>query len=229
LFNVKRLLFKLALLVLIASLASQPLSAGEFNPVLSIGDKAPEWKPLPGVDDRKYGPADFKSRDVLVVVFTCNSCPYAEEYEDRIIRFAKKHVTPDGPVGLVAVNVNTIEEDRLPQMKERAKKKQFPYPYLFDETQQIAKDFGAAFTPEFLVLNKERKVVYMGAFDDNSDATKVKREYITEAVTAALAGRLPEVRETVPVGCLIRMERQRRRKPGESSSLKPTIPDPAEK
>lgn len=192
--------------------SSGTVDAGEFNPVLKIHDPAPEWKDLPGTDDRKHSLAELKSKDVVVVVFTCNSCPYAEDYEDRIIEFAKTHAGQGGRTALVAINVNKIEDDLLPQMKVRAEKKGFPFVSLFDETQQIAKDFGATTTPEFFVLNKDRKVVYMGAMDDDTDAKKAKRNYVAEAVTATLAGKEPQVKETVPVGCLIRFDRQRRKK-----------------
>ena len=197
---------------LIASLLGSTLFAGEFNPVLNIGDKAPEWKELPGVDGRKHSSADFKSKDVLVVVFTCNSCPYAEDYEDRIAAFVKQHVTDESKVGLVAINVNKVPEDLLPAMQAKAKAKNFKFPYLFDETQKIAKDFGANNTPEFFVLNRERKVAYMGSMDDNADVKKATRNYVSEAVAALLAGKQPEKKETVPIGCLIRFERTRRAK-----------------
>lgn len=186
--------------------------AGEYNPVLSIGDTAPDWKDLPGVDGKKYSLADFKQKDVVVLAFTCNSCPYAVDYENRLIVFAKKYSGKDSRVALIAVNVNKVDEDLPPKMKEKAEKKGFKFPYLFDESQQIAKDYGAGFTPEFLVLNNDRKVVYMGAMDDSPNADKVKRRYVEEAVAAALNGNLPEVRETVPIGCRIRIERTRRRK-----------------
>lgn len=186
-------------------------NAGEFNPVLKIGDTAPSWNDLPGVDGKKMSLADFKSKDVLVVVFTCNSCPYAEDYEERIVTFAKRHLTADSKVGLVAINVNKIPEDLLPAMKAKAEKLQFRFPYLFDETQKIAKDFGATTTPEFYVLNRDRKIVYMGSMDDNPDAKKVTRSFVEEAVTATLAGKAPAKTESVPIGCLIRYDRMRRK------------------
>ncbi|MFT5324670.1 MAG: peroxiredoxin [Planctomycetaceae bacterium] len=191
---------------------SQLAVSGEYNPVLSIGDKAPEWKNLPGIDGKKLSLSDLKKKDVVVLTFICNSCPYAVDYENRLIAFAKKHSGKESKVALVAVNVNKVDEDLPQKMKEKAKAKGFKFPYLFDETQQIAKDYGAGFTPEFFVLNKDRKVVYMGAMDDSPNADKVKRRYVDEAVAAALAGNLPEVRETVPIGCRIRIERTRRRK-----------------
>jgi peroxiredoxin len=191
---------------------SQTVCSGEFNPVLNIGDKAPDWKELPGVDGKKLSLSDVKKKDVVVLAFICNSCPYAVDYEDRLMAFAKKHSAADSKVALVAVNVNKVEEDLPPMMKEKAREKGFSFPYLFDESQQIAKDYGAGFTPEFFVLNRERKVVYMGAMDDSPNADNVKRRYVDEAVAAALAGKLPEVRETVPIGCRIRIERIRREK-----------------
>ena len=188
------------------------IEAGEYNPVLNIGDKAPAWKELPGVDGKQHSLSDLKERDVVVLAFICNSCPYAVDYENRLIAFSKKHSGKDSKVSIVAVNVNKVEEDLPPKMKEKADAKGFNFPYLFDKDQKIANDYGAGFTPEFFVLNKDRKVVYMGAMDDSPNADKVKRCYVEEAVTAALVGKQPEVKETVPIGCRIRIERTRRRR-----------------
>lgn len=183
-------------------------AAGKYNPMLSIGDPAPIWKDLPGTDGQTHSLADLKDIPVVVLVFTCNSCPYAVDYEDRLIAFAKRHA---GKVAVVAVNVNTIEEDRLPKMKERADAKSFPFPYIFDETQVIAKNYGATFTPEFFVLNQDRKIVYMGGMDDNSDAAKVTNDYLEMAVNAVLKGKPIDPAETVARGCMVRYERKRRR------------------
>src|SRR5579871_2786039 len=186
---------------------SVPAAAGEFNQRLNVGGAAPAWSGLPGVDDQKHSLADYKDKPVVVIVFTCNSCPVAQDYEDRIIAFARKHA---GQVALVAVNVNTIEEDRLPQMKARAKEKGYPFPYLYDETQKIAKEYGAEYTPEFFVLDKDRKVAYMGAMDDTSNAAQAKVNYLENAVTAVLQGQKPSPAETLARGCRIRWERKRR-------------------
>jgi peroxiredoxin len=185
-------------------------SAGKFNDVLSIGDAAPAWAKLPGVDNEDHALADLKDKEIVVVVFTCNSCPYAVDYEDRINAFVEALCGADSKVGLVAINVNTIVSDRLLAMQQRAKEKKFRFPYLYDETQQIAKDYGANFTPEFFVLNKERKVVYMGAMDDSPDAAKVEKKYVEAAVAAALKGAKPEVTETVAVGCRVRYDRKKK-------------------
>src|SRR5580692_9935050 len=115
--------------------------AGEYNKAINVGDSAPAWKDLPGTDGKTHSLSDFKDKDVVVVVFTCNSCPIANDYESRINEFAKKHAGPDSKVALVAINVNTIPDDRLDKMKARAQKKKYAFPYLYDESQKIAKDF----------------------------------------------------------------------------------------
>ncbi|MCX7664741.1 MAG: thioredoxin family protein [Gemmataceae bacterium] len=182
------------------------LRAGEFNKVLSIGDAAPNWENLPATDGKQYSLKSFQNAEYLVIVFTCNSCPTAVDYEDRIIQFANKH---KDKVAVVAINVNLIKEDSLEEMKKRAKEKKFPFVYLFDESQKIAKSFGATYTPEFFILNKERKVVYMGAMDDRNNATEVKVHYLEDAINSLQKGESPKVKETVARGCLIRYKRVR--------------------
>jgi len=184
---------------------SAPFSlAGEFNKVLAIGDKAPSWEGLDGTDGKKHSLADLKGKDVVVVIFTCNSCPSAAAYESRIIPFAAKHAGPDAKVAVVAINVNLLKEDSLPEMTKRAEKKKYPYPYLFDPSQEIAKKFGAKYTPEFFVLDKARKVVYMGAMDDKDPPAEAGANFLEAAVLAALAGKTPEKKETLGRGCMIR-------------------------
>jgi peroxiredoxin len=167
---------------------------------------APAWKDLPGTDGKKHSLADHASKRLVVLVFTCNSCACSEEYEDRIIAFATKY---RDDVSLVAINVNTIAEDRLDAMKKKADKKKFPFEYLYDESQQIARDYGATYTPEFFVLDKARKVVYMGAMDDKTKADAVTEKYLEAAADAALKGEKPPKSETIARGCLIRWKRSR--------------------
>src|SRR5262245_48711336 len=123
--------------VIAAVVLATPIGAGEFNKKLNVGDAAPQWKDLPGTDGKMHSLADLKDKDVVVVVFTCNSCPIAVAYEDRIIEFAKKHAGPEAKVALVAINVNSTPEDRLDAMKKRSDKMGFPFSYLFDESQRI--------------------------------------------------------------------------------------------
>ena len=184
-------------------------TAGEFNKVLAIGDKAPAWENLDGTDGQKHSLAELKSKDVVVVIFTCNSCPTAAAYEDRIVPFAKKHAGPDAKVAVVAINVNLTKEDSLAEMTKRAQKKKLPYAYLFDPTQEIAKKFGALYTPEFFVLDKDRKVVYMGAMDDKDPPAEATANYVEFAVAAALAGKTPAKAETLGRGCMIRFARKK--------------------
>ncbi len=202
-------MIRFAIVVGLMLVGAAPAVAGKYNSVLSVGDAAPAWTDLEGVDGRRHALADLADKQVVVVVFTCNSCPVATDYEDRILQFSKKHAGPDGKVALVAINVNKMAEDRLPRMKERAEAKGFDFPYLIDETQQIGRAFGASFTPEFFVLDKQRHVVYMGGMDDNSSATEVKKNYLDPAVEAALAGQKPEVAEAPAIGCRVRYARQR--------------------
>ena len=207
------------------SLFSSFAGAGKYNEVLSIGDKAPAWDGLvDAVSGKKHSLAELKEFPVVVVLFTCNSCPVAAEYEDRILTFAKEYgvgtggqdpravklPAGHGKVALVAINVNRVKEDLPPAMKARAEKRRYPFPYLFDETQKIARDYGALFTPEIFVLDQDRRVVYMGAVDDNAEAEKVQSKYLAPAVEAALAGKKPETAETRASGCRIRFARQRR-------------------
>ena len=196
--------------LLMMGLAGSCAWAGQYNEVLNIGDQAPAWADLPGVDGRRHSLSDFDDKDLVVVVFTCNSCPIAVDYEDRIIDLAKQYASPAGRVGLVAVNVNTIPEDRLDKMKARAEAKGFPFAYLYDESQQIARDYGATFTPEFFVLDRARKVAYMGGMDNNSNPSMVTEAYLAPAIESLLAGQPPEVAETIARGCRVRYNRQRR-------------------
>jgi peroxiredoxin len=195
------------ILALAFILGGATLWAGEYNMVLNIGDAAPAFRDLPATDGKKYSLDNFNDKKLLLVVFTGNSCPVAVEYEDRMIAFAKRHADH---VGVVAINVGRAEEDNIEAMKERDAEKKFPYPYLADPSQKAGRDYGAGATPEFILLSPERKVVYMGAMDDNSDAAMVKKQYLEDAVQAALAGKEPAVKETYPHGCRIRYARQRR-------------------
>jgi peroxiredoxin len=182
--------------------------AGKFNKVLSIGDDAPKWTDLVGIDGKKHALQDLKDKRVVVVLFTCNSCPIAADYEDRILAFANLHAKPDSKVAVVAINANTIPEDKLDKMKAKAEMKKFPFPYLYDGTQEVARSYGAMYTPEFFVLNAERKVVYMGAMDDKTPPAEATMHFLEQAVNAALEGKNgPD--ETLARGCRIRFNAKR--------------------
>lgn len=199
---------RLATLTTAIILGATALDAGKYNQTLSVGDKAPAWNKLPGTDAKQHSLSDLDDQKVIVVVFTCNSCPYAVDIEDRLIRLHKQFA--DKKVSIVAINVNKIDEDSMPAMKEKAEAKKFPFVYLFDDTQQIAKSFGAIYTPECYVLNADRNVVYMGAFDDSPDGKKITKTYVHDAIVASLDGKTPDVSETISIGCRVRYERKRR-------------------
>jgi thiol-disulfide isomerase/thioredoxin len=201
----------LTILVIAATLISSAATlAGTYNKQISIGDTAPTWSDLIGTDGQKHSLAEFADKDVLVICFTCNTCPYAVDHEDRLIALAKKFAADSNKCGLIAINANKVKDDLLPAMEERAKSKGFNFPYLHDETQQVAKSYGATFTPEFVVLDKNRKVVYLGAMDDSPDGKKITKRYVEDAVAAALAGRSPEIAETPAIGCAVRYVKERK-------------------
>jgi len=176
---------------------------------LKIGSPAPEFKGLEATDGKTYSLDDMKDKDVVVVCITCNHCPVAVAYQDRIIEFNKKYCSDGSKVGFIAINVNNSDADKLDKMKERAKEKGFNFAYAYDPTQKIATSLGATVTPEFYVFNKERKLVYHGAMDDNMNADKVKEQYLAPAVEATLKGQTVSTPSTQPKGCGIQYERGR--------------------
>jgi peroxiredoxin len=170
---------------------------------LKIGDPAPAFKNLPSIDGKTYSLGDFK-QDVLVLCVTCNHCPVAAAYEERMINFTKKYATGnDAKVAFVAVCVSDQEEDKLDKMKKRAQQSSFNFQYLYDESQNLGKKLNAHVTPEFYVFNKERKLVYWGAMDDDMEVGKVKEHYLVPAVDAVLAGKPVSKAQTKAFGCVV--------------------------
>lgn len=178
---------------------------GKYNEVLNIGDKAPNWEALQGIDGKKHSLLDWKDKPYLVIVFTCNSCPCARDYEDRIKAFAEKH---NEQLAVIAINPNLIKDDNLDAMKKRATDRGYNFTYLHDETQKVAKAYGATYTPEFFLLNSERKIVYMGAMDDKDDPDKVKERFLEDALAAVQSGKAPAKTETLARGCMVRYKRR---------------------
>jgi len=190
-----------------------PVFAGRYNRVHDIGDEAPDWSGLVGTDDEKYAAADFADKKALVILFTSNGCPYAQDVQSKVIELYKNYA--DEGVGVIAVNANKDRGDGLEAMKEVAEQNEYPFPYLFDESQQMARDFGARYTPEFYVLDQDGRIVYMGAYDDSFSTEPQDQHFVKDAVDAVLSGTEPEVAETAPVGCSIRFDRRRRRAVGK--------------
>jgi len=196
----RKMILSLAVLALVAS----PVFAGQYNKVVSVGEKAPSFSGLPATtksgDDLSVSLGDIKE-DVVVVVFLANHCPVVVAYEDRIIDFTKDYQGKG--VKVVGISVSQQDQDRLPKIKEYMKDKGSNYVYGYDESQQIGRAYGATNTPQFFVLDKDRVIKYMGAMDDNMNDNKVTKTYLRDAVDAVLKGDSPEVSETQPKGCSV--------------------------
>ena len=156
---------------------------------MSIGTPLPPFSGLPDTQGKRRSAEDFRDARILVVVFSCNHCPYVQAYEDRMIAFQQAYAGRG--VQLVAINANdttNYPEDDLPGMVKRAAMKKFNFPYLRDESQTVAESFGATHTPEFFVFaappgSATRVLCYHGKMDDNyEDPARVKRHYLREAV-----------------------------------------------
>jgi peroxiredoxin len=163
---------------------------------------------LPGVDGQQYGPHTFADAAALVVVFTCNHCPYAQAWEGRLIDLQRQYAHQG--VAFIAINANDPLKhpgDSFEAMQARARDHGYPYPYLHDRPQTTARAYGAERTPEVFAFDRQRKLVYHGAPDDNSDVDQVQQHYLRDAIEAALAGRPAPVTETRPVGCTIKWTR----------------------
>lgn len=172
------------------------------------GDKATDFK-LKSVDGKMYSMADYKDAKGFIVVFTCNHCPFAVKYEDRIIDLAKKYESK-GYI-LLAINPNDPEAqpaDSYDLMKVRAKEKGFTFPYLFDDGQKIYPQYGATKTPHVFLLDKNLVVKYIGAIDDNAeDASAVKEKYLENAIAALDKNQTPSPETTKAIGCSIKVKK----------------------
>jgi peroxiredoxin len=172
---------------------------------LPLGANAPDFS-LPGVDGKTYSLKSFAGSKAIVVIFSCNHCPYVVAYEDRLIALAREF-QPQG-VAFIAINANDAArypDDSFENMKLRAQQKDFPFPYVSDETQDVAEAFGAAHTPEIYVLDGDRKLAYHGRIDDNyQNPSKVTRRELHDALTALVAGKPVPEPETFAIGCTIK-------------------------
>jgi len=186
-------------------------SAEVFAGGVKVGDKAPKFD-LENVDGSMVALADYTDEKGVVVIFTCNHCPYSIAYEDRIIDLHKNYAPKGYPV--VAINPNdpaVQPADSFEEMKKRAADKDFPFPYLFDDGQKVYPKYGATRTPHvFLLKNTGKKfeVVYIGAIDDNyQDANAVEENYLEDAIDALIAGNKPNPDFTKAIGCTIKAKK----------------------
>ena len=170
-----------------------------------VGDQAADFS-LKNVDGKPVALSDFKNVKGFIVVFTCNHCPFAQLYEQRVIDLSKKY-TPKG-FPLIAINPNSpivVWEDSFEEMQKRAKAKKYPFPYLFDEDQTVYPKFGATRTPHVFVLDSSLVVRYIGAIDDNPESQgDIKRNWVEDAVDAMLRGEHPNPDFTRAVGCTVK-------------------------
>jgi peroxiredoxin len=195
-------------MIMLSSVVMLMISATTDNSGLKAGDKAKDFK-LQNVDGKMVSLADYKSAKGFIVVFTCNHCPFAKAYEQRIMDLDKKYSPLGYPVIAISSNDKSIvPDDSFDNMKARAKEKHYSFPYLYDESQTVAKTYGAQRTPHVFVLAKKGTdllVDYIGAIDDNSeDATAVKTKYVENALTEIMAGKPVTTSFTKAIGCTIK-------------------------
>lgn len=170
---------------------------------LEVGDAMPTWKSLPGVDGKNHSIDDLKTAKAIAVIVTCNECPVANSYSERLNRihadFAKRGLA------LVGINPNKGKTEDLKAMRRLAKKSDFQFLYLRDKRQTVAKAFGARLTPEVFLFDAKRELAYHGAIDDDRSLKgNAKNHYLRDAIEAVLSGKKPAKTTSRPVGCSIR-------------------------
>lgn len=174
-----------------------------------VGDIATDFK-LKNIDGKMVSLEDYKDAKGYIVIFTCNTCPYAVLYEDRIIALDKKYADRGYPVVAIMPNNPDVQPgDNVETMKARAASKGFSFPYLFDDGQEIYPQYGATKTPHVYLLQKTKKgnvVKYIGAIDDNyKDVEDVNIKYVEEAIDALMNGKEIKETKTRAIGCSIKV------------------------
>ncbi len=174
---------------------------------LNLGNLIPAFN-LPATDGQFYSQDMFKDKKGIVIVFSCNHCPYVQAYEERLINLQKQY---EGTIQFAAINSNdevNYPDDSFEQMKVRMELKKFNYPYLRDEDQTVAASFGATHTPEIFLFNKEGALVFHGKIDDNwQEEDRVKSRYLKNAIDEMLNEVEISVPETFTIGCTIKWKR----------------------
>jgi peroxiredoxin len=183
---------------------SPPPKRGKNYPVIAIGDRAPGFE-LPDTEGTAHRLEDADGGPATVVVFTCNHCPYALAWHDRIVSAARDYSARG--VRFFAINPNDAERypgDSLEAMQERVRKEDWPLPYLRDESQDVARAFGAKTTPDVFILDGDLALRYRGAPDADYAEPKHDAKWLREALDQVLAGAAPSPAETEPVGCSVK-------------------------
>jgi peroxiredoxin len=177
-----------------------------YSKPISLGMPAPDFRDLPGADGKRYSLADFGGRKALVVIFSCNHCPYVQAYEDRINAIARDYA-PSG-VAVIAINANdvaTYPDDSLEEMTTRAGAKRFAFAYVRDDAQEVARAYGAECTPEVFIVGAAGTICYHGGIDDNyREPSQVTKRYLRNALDDLVAGRPIAEPETRALGCSIK-------------------------
>ena len=171
---------------------------------LTLGTTTPSFD-LPGVDGRNHTLEEYTGASALVLVQSCNHCPYVQAWEGRIDAVQRDYA--ERGVLLVAISSNDADahpEDSFEEMQKRAERQRFSFDYLYDEDQSVARALGSERTPEVFVYDGERRLVYHGAVDDSRDDTAVTQHYLRDALDAVLAGGAPALGETPAVGCTVK-------------------------
>lgn len=172
---------------------------------LKIDSLMPEFS-LIGIDDKIYSSKLFFDKQILIIIFSCNHCPYVQAYEDRIISLQNEF--EKDKVQIITINSNDdvkYPDDSFEEMKKRAQIKKFNFPYLRDKSQEVAKKFGATHTPQIFLFDKNRKLKYEGKIDDNwQEPGNVKSKYLREAILEVLNNKEVSVPETFSIGCTIK-------------------------
>ena len=174
---------------------------------LQLGEQAPDFK-LPATDGKTYQLSDFDDAGVLVIFFTCNHCPYVIG-SDEVTRRSAEKITPEGVkfVGINSNSKNTYAEDDFEHMVARMEEHKFPWLYLYDEPQAVARAYGALRTPHFFVFDKDRRLIYTGRGVDNPrDTSRMKVNDLEKAIEEHLAGKPVSVPLTNPIGCNIKWD-----------------------
>ncbi|OON68734.1 thioredoxin family protein [Hymenobacter sp. CRA2] len=207
---------KKSMLALIALLGTVLTLSSAFRPVAEggyqVGDKVADFK-LKNVDGKTVSLADNATAKGYIVVFTCNTCPYAQAYEDRIMALHQKYAAQGYPV--VAINPNDPQVapgDSYASMQQRAKTKRYAFPYLLDESQEVAHAYGATRTPHVYVLQRtgaDFKVAYIGAIDNNTeDAKAATQHYVDDALAQLMSGKAVQTTSTKAIGCTIKWKKK---------------------
>ncbi|MDE1821345.1 MAG: thioredoxin family protein [Euryarchaeota archaeon] len=173
---------------------------------LNVGDHAPTFRDLPGTDGKKWGLRDFDRSRLLLVVFSCNHCPYAQAWEGRIVEVVRDYAVKG--LGTIMINPNetvNYPDDRMDRMIERARAKGYPFPYVRDEDQSVARAYGALVTPHPLLFDKDRRLIFQGKLDDSwQEPSKAKHRFLREALDAGLAGRPVPTPTSSVIGCTVK-------------------------